>query len=277
MADYIKYEIEVASEGEAEILTAYLSDLPFESFESEEGALYAYIQSCDVDAHSEDIAAILGNKRWCTTEIKSQNWNALWESDFTEVEVDGQVLIRAPFHTPRPEFEEREIVIQPKMSFGTGHHSTTRLMVQMLLGMELHEEYILDMGSGTGVLAILAARLGAKSVLAVEIDDMAEESVRENITLNGVEGRVESICGDASAIEGRRFDTILANINRNILLRDMAHYRATLNAGGHLIISGFLEEDIEPLTQQALTLGLHRKRHLSHEGWQALEFCLSDR
>ncbi len=275
MADYIKYEIEVADEGQAEILTAYLSDFPFESFESDERALCAYIRSDEVEAYTEDIHATLEGLKWCSTEIKSQNWNTLWESNFTEVEVDNEVLIRAPFHTPRPEFGEREIVIQPKMSFGTGHHSTTQLMVRMLLDAEAPSRRVLDMGSGTGVLAILAARLGAESVLAVEIDDMAEESVRENISINGVAERVESICGDVAAIKGRHFDIILANINRNILLRDMADYCATLNAGGLLVISGFLEEDVAPLTQRAEELGLSHERHLSHEGWQALSFRLN--
>ena len=275
MADYIKYEIEVADEGQAEILTAYLSDFPFESFESDEKVLCAYIRSDEAEAFTEDIHATLEGLKWCSTEIKSQNWNTLWESNFTEVEVDNEVLIRAPFHTPRPEFGEREIVIQPKMSFGTGHHSTTQLMVRMLLDAEAPSRRVLDMGSGTGVLAILAARLGAESVLAVEIDDMAEESVRENISINGVAERVESICGDVAAIEGRHFDIILANINRNILLRDMVDYCATLNAGGLLVISGFLEEDIAPLTQRAEELGLSHERHLSHEGWQALSFRLN--
>ena len=275
MADYIKYEIEFADEGQAEILTAYLSDFPFESFESDEKVLCAYIRSDEAKDYTEDIHATLEGLKWCSTEIKSQNWNTLWESNFTEVEVDNEVLIRAPFHTPRPEFGEREIVIQPKMSFGTGHHSTTQLMVRMLLDAEAPSRRVLDMGSGTGVLAILAARLGAESVLAVEIDDMAEESVRENISINGVAERVESICGDVAAIEGRHFDIILANINRNILFRDMVDYCATLNAGGLLVISGFLEEDIAPLTQRAEELGLSHERHLSHEGWQALSFRLN--
>lgn len=274
MADYTKYEIEVSDEGRAEILTAFLSDLPFESFESDEGYLYAYIRGDEEGQHLSEIAEILRGEVWRTSKIESQNWNAVWESNFEEVEVDNRVLIRAPFHTPRPEFKEREIVIQPKMSFGTGHHSTTQLMVRMLLASTIENQRVLDMGSGTGVLAILAARLGAKSVMAVEIDDMAEESVRENIAMNGVEECVESVCGDATAIEGREFDIVLANINRNILLNDMAAYRATLTEGGRLIISGFLEEDIEPLSQYALALGLQRERHISHEGWQALEFCL---
>ena len=274
MADYIKYEIEVTNEGQADILTAYLSELPFESFENEENLLCAYIQSTEEEQYTDEIASILSDTKWCTSEIKSQNWNAVWESDFTEVEVDNQVFIRAPFHTPRPEFKEREIVIQPKMSFGTGHHATTQLMVRMLLDASPKGARVLDMGSGTGVLAILAARLGAESVLAVEIDDMAEESVRENIEINGVAECVESVCGDASAIKGRCFDMILANINRNILLRDMSDYRTTLVEGGTLTISGFLAEDIESLTNHAQTLGLVCEKHLSNEGWQALRFRL---
>lgn len=274
MADYIKYEIEVEDEEKAEILTAFLSELPFESFEYEDKVLKAYIPtplSCEDVA---SIADILHHTAYRSEEIKAQNWNAEWESHFEEVEIDNKVIIRAPFHTPRPEFGNLDIVIRPKMSFGTGHHATTRLMVKMLLGMDLSGKRILDMGSGTGVLAIVSAKLGADRVLAVEIDDMAEESVRENIEINGVSSIVRSVCGDARAIRGEAFDTILANINRNILLHDMGDYRATLTEGGRLIISGFLAEDVDILTSHAAQLGFVKGRHISHEGWQAVEFII---
>ena len=158
------------------------------------------------------------------------------------------------------------------MSFGTGHHATTQLMVEAMLTLDLKDKRVLDMGSGTGVLAIVAAKLGAESVLAVEIDDMAEESVRENIVLNEVCDRVESVWGDAKAIEGRKFDIVLANINRNILLADMKAYGATLSAGGVLVISGFLEEDVASLTRKAKSLGMKKIQHRKCEEWQAVEF-----
>lgn len=272
MANYIKYTIQVADEEQGDILTAYLADLPFESFEMEGEALAAYIPKEALEGCRADVELQLTEYTYSTEEIRSENWNAVWESDFEQVEVADRVLIRAPFHAPRPEFHPLEIVIQPKMSFGTGHHATTRMMVEMLLLADIKDKRVLDMGSGTGVLAIVAAKLGAKSVLAVEIDDMAEESVRENILLNGVERCVESVCGDVRSIEGCKFDTIVANINRNILLNDMAHYCNTLQCGGRLFISGFLAEDVSILVDYAATLNLIKREHITNGEWQCVGF-----
>jgi ribosomal protein L11 methyltransferase len=272
MANYTKLSI-YATEEQGDILTAYLSEFPFDSFDYAEGLLNCYIPQSDFEASSSDIEALLLNEGvldYFFEEIKSQNWNAVWESNFEEVEVKDRVLIRAPFHKARPHYKGLEIIIQPKMSFGTGHHATTQLMVEMLLGSEVENKRILDMGSGTGVLAIVAAKLGAESVLAVEIDDMAEESVRENIALNSVADKIVSVCGDATAIEGKEFDIVLANINRNILLADMEAYAATLSEGGELIMSGFLEEDIPLLVEKAKSLGMAMVEKLSCNEWRAI-------
>lgn len=276
MAAYTKLSIQTGEE-QGDILTAYLSDFPFESFDYEKGLLNAYIQQAELAECRDDIEALLydeGVLDFFFEDIEQQNWNAVWESNFKEVEVQGKVLIRAPFHEARPHYNGLEIVIQPKMSFGTGHHCTTQLMIESLLDLDLKGKRVLDMGSGTGVLAIVAAKLGAESVLAVEIDDMAEESVRENIALNEVGDRVESVCGDAKAIGGgKEFDIVLANINRNILLADMKAYCATLSVGGILAISGFLEEDVASLTRKAKSLGMKKIQHRKCEEWQELEFC----
>ena len=242
MANYTKLSIH-ATEEQGEILAAYLAEFPFDSFDYANGLFNAYIPQSEFEEYHDAVEEMLHNEGildYYFESIEAQNWNALWESNFEEVEVKGKVLIRAPFHEARPHYKGLEVIIQPKMSFGTGHHATTRLMVEMLLRSELKGKALLDMGSGTGVLAIVAAKLGAESVLAVEIDDMAEESVRENIVLNGVDDKIESVCGDAGAIEGRKFDIVLANINRNVLLADMKAYAATLSHGGELIMSGFL-------------------------------------
>ena len=276
MSAYTKLSID-ATEEQGDILTAYLADFPFESFDYEDGVLNAYIPQSEAEACRADIERMLeeeGYSDYRFEDIEQQNWNAVWESDFEEVEVGGKVLIRAPFHAPRPEFGEFEVVIQPKMSFGTGHHATTQMMVEMMLETVLRGKRILDMGSGTGVLAIVAARLGADGILAVEIDDMAEESVRENIAMNGVEDRVVSVCGNAGAIAGEEFDVVLANINRNILLNDMAAYVATLRQGGQLIISGFLAEDVAPLVDYASTLRLEPIRQRSNGEWRCIAFEL---
>ena len=272
MANYTKLSIQVTEE-QSDILTAYLADFPFESFDYAGGLLNGYIpQSAFEECRGEveDLLHAEGVLDFYFEEIGQQNWNAVWESNFEEVEVKGEVLIRAPFHKERPHYKGLEIIIQPKMSFGTGHHATTRLMVEMLLNSDIEDKRILDMGSGTGVLAIVATKLGAESVLAVEIDDMAEESVRENIELNGVAEKVVSICGDATAIEGRAFDIVLANINRNVLLADMEAYAATLSEGGELIMSGFFEEDIEILLKKAKRFGLKKVEQLSHDEWRAI-------
>ncbi|MFR9634138.1 MAG: 50S ribosomal protein L11 methyltransferase [Rikenellaceae bacterium] len=205
--------------------------------------------------------------------METQNWNAQWESNFERVEVGDRLLIRAPFHPADSKFQS-EVVIMPKMSFGTGHHATTHLMAEwtMDLGAEgcLAGARGLDMGSGTGVLAIVAAKEGAAAVDAVDIDDWADENCRENIVVNGVEGVVTPILGDVSRVEGRRYSFILANINRNILVGDLPRYATALEEGGVLLISGFLEQDVEILQARAREVGLTPVAERVRDGWVAM-------
>ena len=273
MAGYTKLSVCVTEE-QGEILAAYLAEYPFDSFDYEKGLFNAYVPTEDLEDCRAEVKSLLEEEGFIDyffEEIEAQNWNAVWESNFDEVEVRGEVLIRAPFHKERPDYKGLEIIIQPKMSFGTGHHCTTQLMIESMLDGSPEGKRVLDMGSGTGVLAIVAAKLGAESVLAVEIDDMAEESVRENIALNGVADKIESICGDASAIEGRGFDLVLANINRNILLADMEAYDKALTVGGRLVLSGFLADDIDILVEKAASLGYKLAKRRSNDIWQSLE------
>ncbi len=272
--DYIELNIAVESAEQAEILTAELSELPFDSFVTDKGVLKAYIpQNALVDCKEEadEILSGYGITDARYVQIEAQNWNALWESNFEPVDVDGRVLIRAPFHSPS-ESAEFEVVIMPKMSFGTGHHATTKMMVQMILDSQLEGLHGLDMGSGTGVLAIAACKCGAKSLDAVDIDDFAYENCIENLATNGVSERVVPMLGDVRAIEGRHYDFILANINRNILLGDMDAYLRTLNDGGELFISGFLDADVEAMCRaiEAKGMRLHHAKHIG--GWAALSF-----
>ena len=272
MANYTKLSIQ-ATEEQSDILTAYLAEFPFDSFDYADMMLNAYIPQSEFEECRDEVEDMLHNEGildYYFEDIEQQNWNAVWESNFEEVEVNDKVLIRAPFHKARPHYKGLEVIIQPKMSFGTGHHATTQLMVEALLNSEVKGKRILDMGSGTGVLAIVAAKLDAESVLAVEIDDMAEESVRENIELNNVGEKIVSVCGDAAAIEGEKFDIVLANINRNVLLADMKAYAKTLSEGGELIMSGFLEEDIPLLVKKAKSLKLKLIERLSHNEWRAI-------
>ncbi len=270
---YTELTLPVSGSEEAEIRIALLSDWPFESFSEEEGTLKAYIPSAEYAAQREEIDALLreSGQPYTSREIEETNWNAAWEAAFEPIEVDGRCLIRAPFHAPRPGIEF-DLEIMPKMSFGTGHHATTHLMVGEILRTPLSGLSGLDMGSGTGVLAILAAKAGAVRVDAVDIDEWAYENCGENIAANGVEARVIPYLGDAALLTGKRYDFILANINRNILLRDMPVYVETLAPGGILILSGILREDIPALEARARELGLSPQSQRLREEWAALKF-----
>ena len=269
--DYI--ELNMPLEGEmAEILTAELSDFPFESFKQEGPTLKAYIPQEKLVDCKEEVDRLLASYavegvRYIS--IESQNWNALWESNFTPVDVDGKLYIRAPFHAPAPE-GVMEVVIMPKMSFGTGHHATTCLVSGYLMELALAGKRGLDMGSGTGVLAIVAVKCGAEAVDAVDIDTWADENCRENIASNGVADRITPILGDARAIAGRSYDFIAANINRNILVGDMAAYVKAMNAGADLVMSGFLEADIPIIRSAAEAEGLVFVSSRLRDGWAAV-------
>lgn len=274
--NYIELNISVPSAEIAEILTAELSELPFDSFVTERDTLKAYIPQdalVECKAEADDILAQYGVTDCRYVQIESQNWNALWESNFEPVDVDGRVLIRAPFHAPNPD-AEFEIVIMPKMSFGTGHHATTKMMVQMILDAELRDKQGLDMGSGTGVLAIAACKRGAAAVDAVDIDDFAYENCCENIVTNGVAEQITPMLGDSRLLEGKHYDFILANINRNILITDMDNYLRCLNTGGTIFFSGFLDTDIHTMTAAATSRGLTLTAEKHIDGWAALAFTL---
>jgi ribosomal protein L11 methyltransferase len=266
--------IPVKDSFESEMLVAELAELPFDSFEEGEGVLKAYIPQDklpDSKAQADELIAARGITGQRYIEIETQNWNAVWEAQFDPVDVEGKLLIRAPFHAPccdaRP-----EIVIMPKMSFGTGHHATTYLMSAEMADRDFAGKRVLDMGSGTGVLAILAAKMGAASVDAVDIDEWAYRNSVENIEANGVGDVVHPVLGDASVITGKSYDAVLANINRNILLADMARYVETLNGKGELIMSGILEGDVEIISEKAVSLGMWPAGQRLREGWAVVTF-----
>lgn len=266
--DYTVLHIAVSDDEQAEILTAELADFPFESFETEDGLLKAYIPAVRLSGCKTDVDALLARRgvegRYAV--IPTQNWNASWESDFPPVDVEGRLRIRAPFHDPAPA-GEMEAVVLPRMSFGTGHHATTWLMSRAVLGLGVAGRTGLDMGSGTGVLAIVAAKCGARHLDAVDIDDWADANCRENIAANGVADRIEPMLGDVRRIAGRRYDFILANINRNILTADMAAYAAALLPGGDLVMSGFLAADVEAIEAAAAREGLLPVARAERDGW----------
>lgn len=269
--DYTVLHIAVSDDEQAEILTAELADFPFESFETEGGLLKAYIPAVRLSGCKTDVDALLARRgvegRYAV--IPTQNWNASWESDFPPIDVEGRLRIRAPFHDPAPA-GEMEAVVLPRMSFGTGHHATTWFMSRAVLGLGVAGRTGLDMGSGTGVLAIVAAKCGAAHVDAVDIDDWADENCRENVAANGVADRVEPMLGDVGRIAGRRYDFILANINRNVLVADMPAYAAALVPGGDLVMSGFLEADTAAVTQAAAEQGMETVAAETREGWMMI-------
>lgn len=271
---YIEYSIETTDEEQAEIVIAELSDFGFESFSDylpAESQIKGYIPS---DAEQEErggIERLLTDRGWKyeRTEIRQQNWNAAWESNFQPIEI-GSCYIHAPFH---PEKEvEYPITIMPKMSFGTGHHATTALMVEAMLGIGFEGTTVLDMGSGTGILAILAALKGAVVADAIDVDEWAYENCIENVAANGAQSTVCPILGDASSIGGKLYDIILANINRNILLADMERYVAHLRPDGLLLVSGILELDIETISRHGEKLGLQIIDTNTHKGWAQITF-----
>ncbi len=256
--EYTEVNVSGLSGENAEILTAEMAELGFESFTEEvEGFFSAYIpfdtfNLMKVANFLEEKAATLGFV-YKVEKIGEQNWNALWESAYHPVKI-GSCFIRAPFHQPDPE-ALTDIVIEPKMSFGTAHHETTRLMIETLLHLSFTGSKVLDMGTGTGVLGIIASKHGAKKVVAVDNDEWSFLNAKENAVRNNVAG-IQVIFGDASDIPSGKYDYILANINRNVLLRDIPVYCNFLEDGGSLILSGFYEEDMETITGVAVPLGM---------------------
>lgn len=265
--DYISLQIPVADAEQGEILTAELADYPFESFETEGSTLKAYIPGDRLADCKSEVDALL--ERYGVSgryiAIETQNWNALWERNYPATDVEGR--LRIVHRSTRRPAGEMEVVVMPKMSFGTGHHATTWLMSRAVLDLGVSGRRGLDMGSGTGVLSIVAVKCGAAHVDAVDIDDWADANCRENIAANGVSDRITPMLGDVRCIAGRHYDFILANINRNILLADMPSYAAALNAGGDLVMSGFLEADVPSIVAAAGELGMTLVEQAERNGW----------
>jgi ribosomal protein L11 methyltransferase len=260
----------------SDILTAYLAEIGFESFVETESGFHAYIQADLFDENELKSIEILNNPpdgltlNFDIKHIEAQNWNASWESSFEPVIIGQDLAIVAPFHH---DFSATKyvIVIEPKMSFGTGHHQTTRLMSQALFDLELIPKNVLDMGCGTGVLAILAEQLGAQQVLAVDVELWAYENSIENAQRNGC-ANIEVQHGDVSNIIGKSFDLILANINKNVLKADMQCYADSLVYGGRLFLSGFFTSDNEELISIAKNCNLALDKSFQDENWSCLTF-----
>ena len=269
---YSEFNISTRDALYAEILTALLSDYPFESFCEEEGVLKAYIQSDELDSCRDDVAQLLSEQaaEYSVQEVAQQNWNEEWESAFEPVYVEGEraICIRAAHHA-EPATGVIDVVIAPRMSFGTGHHATTALMSQTIAQMGVEGRRGLDMGCGTGVLAIVALRCGASDMVAVDIDDWACDSCRDSMALSGVEMDVR--CGSIDVVAGEKFDFVLANINRNILVMMMPSFAEALSTDGQLLMSGFLAEDVPVIKASAEEHGFRVEHTAEREGWMVVQ------
>lgn len=275
----------------ADILTAELAELGFESFVETDDGLNAYITEPDFDELAvQELIAKYADQTAIAYEVSSlekRNWNAEWEKGYEPIDVAGPaspdqarsgvpailgVRVRASFHEPDTARFRYDIVINPKMSFGTGHHETTAMMLEHQLGLDFSEKVVLDVGCGTGILAILATKMGARSVLAFDVEEWAVENARENVDLNDCPQITvfQGTIGDVDQTE--RYDVILANINRNVLLAEIPAYASLLMAGGHLVVSGFYEIDASDITRTAMNSGLNMCSTLVRNQWTSLVF-----
>ena len=278
--EYIEVAVKITpfSEENAEILTAEISELPFESFSTEGETLKCYIQKELYDPQA--LKVVLSGLDYAEFDVDfsanlmpAVNWNAVWESQFTPIVVDGKCTIKASFHEGLKK-TRFNITIDPKMAFGTGHHQTTYMMCRALLQNEdaVRGKVVMDMGCGTAILAILAAKMKAAQVYGIDIDAIAAISAYDNARLNRVGTRIETYCGDASLLQRNTYDVFLANINRNILLQDIPTYAACIRKGGLLFVSGFYLEDMPMIVGMATSVGLNYVSHDTVDNWCCIKF-----
>jgi len=271
---YIEYNFKTSpKEPTTEILIAELGNVGFESFVENEDGVVAYIQKNEWNSSILDEVFVLNSKEfsieYSQKEIEQTNWNAEWEKNFNPIEVQGLVSIRAPFHENIN--LKYDIVIEPKMSFGTGHHETTHMMVQHLIDLDLENKKALDMGCGTGILAIFAEMKGANPVDAIDIDNWCYQNSLENVERNKCKN-ISVFEGDSSLLINKKYDVIIANINRNILLRDIKTFTGCLNDTGVLLLSGFYEDDIPIIDAEVSKYNLKLEKVIEKNNWVALKY-----
>lgn len=271
---YIGYHFKIVPlELGSEILIAELGEKAFESFIETESGISAFVQKDLWDINLLEDIQILTNPEFkiefTFEEIEQVNWNEEWEKNFEPIDVDGKCHVRAPFHEKTN--AEFDIIIEPKMSFGTGHHETTHMMIQHILETNLVGKKTLDMGCGTAILAILAEMKGAQPIDAIDIDNWCYLNSIENAERNNCKN-ISVYEGDASLLVGKKYDVIIANINRNILLNDMQQYEDCLNENGILFLSGFYTEDIPVISESCTSKGLSYVKQFERNNWVALKF-----
>ncbi len=270
--NYIEVIIQTGNKELQEILIAELSSENYYGFEEDDESIKAFINEDEFDETM--LRSILGNHnvKFSLNIIAEQNWNQLWESNFEPIAVDDFVGVRASFHQPI-ENVQHEIIITPKMSFGTGHHATTWMMMKEMQSLNFSNKTVFDFGTGTGILAILAEKLGANEVLAVDYDDWCIQNATENLETNDCK-KIILMKGDTADVL-QQFDIILANINRNIIEDNLQYLAKNLVNNAQLILSGLLKEDEEPVKQQLLAYNLTPVNTLHRSGWIAIR-CVSN-
>ncbi len=269
--DYFEVQIQLdPKEPWSDLLSVELAAIGFETFLETAKGMNAYIpaESFSKEMFDRQMKLYEGSLSYSVhiTRIKGENWNAVWEKNFEPISVREELLVRAPFHPSGGNKFRQEIVIEPKMSFGTGHHDTTWLMLSEMLGMSFTGKEVLDLGCGTGILAILAMKMGAGKVIAIDIDDWSVENARENIVTNQVPGIIVEKGGE-DRLAGRTFHVILANINRNVLVSQMKLYSECLVNNGDLLLSGFFDTDADGLIAEASRYHLHSIQRNNRNGW----------
>tara|TARA_B100000902_G_scaffold347623_1_gene355023 strand:- start:21 stop:851 length:831 start_codon:yes stop_codon:yes gene_type:complete len=269
----IVFDVSLFLKQDEEILVAHLLNYGFDSFEHKEKHLHAYIVSEGFNISSLEtyLSNYLDISVLSVNQLEEKNWNVIWESSFDPVFVNDNCVVRAPFHDV--EFNcQFDIIISPKMAFGTGHHATTLLMMRTMLSSIVISKSVLDIGTGTGVLSILASKMGAQIVHAIDIDDYSYANSRENISLNNCNNIIVHHTNITNFNNHNLFDIILANINRNVLLSELNQYVVCLSENGILMLSGFLDSDLPLIHGMALDLGLKFKLKNEEKKWQCLVY-----
>lgn len=269
------FHLDDAADYQQDLLVAELGDLGFDTFEDTDTGFDAFIIAANLDLSAlADVVNAYSDQikiSYEVLDIKTENWNEEWEKNFSPLIISDHCYVRATFHEAQPQYAY-EIVIDPKMAFGTGHHQTTTMMMNYILETDMSGKSVLDMGAGTGILAILAAKRGAAELVAIDNDDVCYQSAIENAALNGVDS-LTSLCGSKEAIPNREFDVILANINRNILVDQMENYAHALKNDGLIFFSGFYEEtDLAIIKAEAARFNLQYVDHKSLQNWAAAQF-----
>lgn len=266
---YIQFDFEVADDLVKELLIADLSNIGFDGFEEKEGHVTAFINSDSFNATAFDEIVARHNLSFSKQIIEEQNWNALWEQNFEPVIIDGNVAIRAHFHQPIPNVRH-EIIITPKMSFGTGHHATTHMMLAQMSAIDFDGKSVLDYGTGTGVLAIYAEMLGAAAITAIDNDEWSINNSAENMQQNNCQA-IELLLAD-KPVAGKVYAVVLANINKNIITDNFKYIIAALAANATLLLSGLLAEDEQDILQLASAFNLQHQHTHQRDKWICMQF-----